>query len=275
MSTTLQQHQNKITNVSNPINANTLTLYFKNLITGKSGNFIETVNLLDNAVNAPSYSYYNIMANSYLQKNDFINAAISLQKSLEINPKQADVHYKLGLIHEIQGLEESGKYYTAAMQLDPNFSVIDNNLASMLVKSTRFFESFQNYVTENNINPDNPKYSELYFNLGRIFDIKGDFDSCITCFAIVIKHNPNNIKANYRLGFLYDIKGLLDESINCLLKTIELSPDYAEAYFLLGHKYFKKMEFLNSSLMYIKARELNPQYARPNTSLGNIYSNFN
>jgi len=241
MSTTLQQYQNQITNgtnVSNPINVSTLTLYFKNLMTGKNTNLVEAVNQLDNAVNTPSFSYYNLMANNYLQKNDFINAAVSFQKSLEINSKQADVHYKLGIIHDSQELDGAGQYYTIAMQLDPDFSAIDNNLASLLVRSTIFFESFQKYVAENNINPDDPKYSELYFNLGRIFDIKGDLESAVNCYIIVIKHNPEDLRVNYRLGFLYDIKGLLDESINCLLKTIELSPGFAEAYLVLGHKYF-------------------------------------
>jgi len=270
MSTVLRQYKNQVSNVLNPINANPLILYLKNLVT----NNLQSVNQLDKAVNAPSFSYYNTLGNNYFQRNDLVNAAISYQKSLEINSKQADICYKLGLIHDVQGLGGSEQYYTKAIHLNPDFSAIDFSLGSMLVKSIKFFESIQNYVKENNINPDESKYSEFYFNFGRLFDIKGDLDSCINCFEIVIKHNPNNIMANYRLGFLYDIKGLLDESIKCLLKTIELNPDFAEAYFDLGLKYFKKLDFLQSAQMYIKARDLNPQYARPNMSLGNIYNNI-
>ena len=104
MSTILQQYQNRITNISNPLktNVNALKLYFKNLI---NGNLIEAVNQIDNAVNAPSFNFYNIMGNSYFQKSDFINAAIAYQKSLEINSIQANIHYKLGIIHEIKGFK--------------------------------------------------------------------------------------------------------------------------------------------------------------------------
>jgi hypothetical protein len=108
------------------------------------------------------------------QLGEYKSAADCAQRSLELNPDQADVHNNLGLVFHDQGmLDEAAECYRRALTLNPTYATAFYNLAHTLREQKRLSEAADCCHSALQLLPGN---IESHVALGAIHLLGGDFE---------------------------------------------------------------------------------------------------
>ena len=118
---------------------------------------------------------------------------VVFQKSVQLDPQDAEAHNNLGVImNELGRLEEAETSIRQAIALKPN-------------------------------------YVEAYSNLGNIMNVQGRLEEAETSYRKAIALKPNYVKAHYDLGVILQKLERLDGEVS-YRKAIALKPNFAEAW---------------------------------------------
>lgn len=125
-----------------------------------------------------------------LKAGDVNGAKAAFEVAVQKNPKQADAHHYLGLVHDQTGnVAEAEKSYRRALELSPDLEESATNLAALLVEAGKLDEAAS--LMKKAI-AKNPKSAALQVNLGMALSGKGDVDGASKAFEEAIKLEPNN-----------------------------------------------------------------------------------
>jgi len=116
-----------------------------------------------------------------------------------------------------------------------------------------------------------PMYAEAYNNRAIAYIAKGQFDQAFSDFNKAIEINPQYAEAYLYRGGLYDHKGEYDRAISDFNKAIEINPRYVEAYSNRGYACAKKGEYDQAISDCTKAIEIDPQHAAAYLNRGLAY----
>ena len=72
---------------------------------------------------------------------------------------------------------------------------------------------------------EDPKFVKVYFNLGKLYERKGDMLSAATCYNEAVKVEPDFIVALYPLAVIYHKVKKYEQAIRAYLKCLEINPD--------------------------------------------------
>ena len=110
--------------------------------------------------------FYHSLGSFFLQKKDFDQAILLLDRSIELNPKSAQAYNIRGLTHSYK------KEYDLAL------------------------------ADYNNAVEINPGYAPAYYNRARLFETQGDFDRAISDLNKALEINPSYVFAHNNLAWL-------------------------------------------------------------------------
>jgi tetratricopeptide (TPR) repeat protein len=86
------------------------------------------------------------LAQAYITKRDFENAAAEMQRVIALNPHSEDARYRLGLIYLEQKLPAKAQdTFVQLLKVDPNSADGHNRLADALADQQRNFEALEEY----------------------------------------------------------------------------------------------------------------------------------
>ena len=123
---------------------------------------------------------------------------IAMQKSVELDPQDAEAHSNLGVILKDLGkLKESETSHRQAIALKPNLV-------------------------------------EAHNNLGNTLKIQGKLKEAEVCYKQAIALKPNYAEAHSNLGVTLQELGRLNEACSASIQAISLNPDFTDAYENLG-----------------------------------------
>ena len=103
---------------------------------------------------------------------------------------------------------------------------IHNILASILAREENFRDAEKHWKKAIKLDGE---FIDAYFNLGNMYDVKGDLMSASQCFSIVIKLDPNHAGALFSLGMIQHRANLFDKAIELYLKQWKLAPIITDA----------------------------------------------
>ena len=110
------------------------------------------------------------------------------QKSVELDPKNAENHNNLGnVFHKLGQLEDAEKSYKKAIELKPENAGAHNSLGNILHKCGRLDEAEKNYRKSITLKPD---FAIAYNNLGVILKKLGKEKAAIKSFKKAINLKP-------------------------------------------------------------------------------------
>lgn len=164
---------------------------------------------------------------SYLNDNNIQPAFVELQKSLEFNYKNKEVHNTIGVIY-LQKLEDYEKaifHFKEALKIDKEYPEAANNLGTAYAKTKRYNEAIEYYKQAIN----NPQYRNTALalnNLGMVYYRINKFDDAIEVFKEALKRYSNFHLPYYGLALCYNAKGMYGDSAIAMEKAIELDPLY-------------------------------------------------
>jgi len=86
------------------------------------------------------------LANAYIAKHDFENAAVEMQRVIALNPRNEDAYYRLGLIYlELKQPAKAQDTFARLLKLDPNSADGHAGLADAFADQHRNLEALNEY----------------------------------------------------------------------------------------------------------------------------------
>lgn len=152
-----------------------------------------------------------------------------LKKALDVNPKDEEAHFQLGMLYCFQEKLE--------------------------LSESAFFEALE-------INPNN---SETYTELGRLYRNFRLFDKAEPMFEKAIQVDPKNERAHYEFGKFYIDQEKLTEAEKLLVRAIEINPESVEGLIGLGRLNRKKGQLERAEPQLLLALKVNKKQGNTNT----------
>ena len=194
------------------------------------------------------------------------------QRSVQLEPKDADAHNNLGVIFQaLRKLVDAEASYTQAIILKPDYAQTHYNLGNTQQELGRLEKAEASYIQAITLKPD---FAEAYNNLGIILKKLGRLNEAETSYKKAIELKPDYLDAHNNLGVIFQEFGRLNEAEASYRKAITIKPDHAESYSNLGNIMNELERLEEAEVSYRKAIMLKPDYAEAYCNLGNIMNEF-
>ncbi len=202
---------------------------------------------------------YTRAAWEHLKSNDYEGAERQCRKALELNPKNADAYYFLGLaMFGRKQHDEAIRYLSQAAAIDPANSEIHTHLGVAFISKGMLNDAITHLQKSLQLAPDNV---EACFNLGVAMLQRGDRQEAIRYLLQAVRLQPDDQEAHYNLAVAFEQQGNVERAIQHYLRTVQLRPDHAKAHDKLGVALCRKGA-LHEGLPYLsKAVSLEPDNA--------------
>jgi type IV pilus biogenesis/stability protein PilW len=192
-----------------------------------------------NAENIKNAEVHNKLAESYLNKSQFNEAFVELQKALKLNPENKVTLNYLGYVSTQFGKNNDAiTYYKQAISVDPDYSEAHNNLGVVYAE----IEEWDNAIASFKSALKNPVYRTpvmAYSNMGYVFYRKGEFRKAADSFEEALIRNPISPRTLYLLGLVYIELDNDYEAIENFSKAVGIMPEYIDAHWELANAYLR------------------------------------
>jgi len=230
-------------------------------------------------------------ADEFLKADDFAGAERQCRKALELNPKNAIVHFTLGvaLAHQ-EKLDEAIRHFSEAISLEPGYVDAHYSLGQAMARQGKSDEAVRHFSAVLRLKPDHaeargyigsimfaggmlkeaavhlseavrldPNYADAHYNISQVMFRQGKFDAAVRHLSQVIRLKPDDAQAHYKLALTLAQQGHTDEAISHYSKAASLKPDVDTSpllHHLLATHYAEARRFREAVLSEEKALKL-------------------
>ena len=195
-------------------------------------------------------------------------AVFAEEKSVEIDPKDAEAHSNLGAtLIELGRLVEAKASCKQAIALKPDYAEAHNNLGLTLQELGRLDEAEASYTEAIVLKPD---YAEAHLNLANTLKELGRLDESEASYMQAIALKPDLVGAHSNLGNTLKELGRLEEAEAIFTQAIALKPDLAVPHNNLGVTFYELGRLKEAEASYKQAIALKPDYAEAHNNLGEL-----
>ncbi len=146
----------------------------------------------------------------HLQNGNYDKALIANIKSHELAINDHEAAYNLGInYHNLNDLDKAIKYYSLAININPNYPEAFNNLGIILINQNNLEEAYFNYKQAIKLKPN---FYEAFYNLGNCLKYQNKFKDAISNYVKAIELNPNYQSAYINWLVLIEKENLLSNS---------------------------------------------------------------
>ncbi|EAS07587.2 tetratricopeptide repeat protein (macronuclear) [Tetrahymena thermophila SB210] len=216
-------------------------------------------------INSNTPKIYEILCKIEQQKGNSLKAVEYIQKQMELEPQNADVYHRLGQLYHQSNPEEAKKNYIKSLQLDPKQKMVNYRLGLLEKEFTQQIKYYQNELI---INPQN---IEAISAVAMSLQCQGKYDLALQFLQKGLKRDPNNYILYKNIANVYSIQRKYYESIESYKQALNLNAQNIELLFLLANTYFLSGQTENAIDNYKEAIKLNPSYHQSYFELGKIY----
>jgi tetratricopeptide (TPR) repeat protein len=170
-------------------------------------------------------------------------------------------------LSSLRRFDEAERAYRLALDLNPDYSEVYNNLGNLLRIAGRLIESVQMFLKALELSPSS---AEVHNNYGNVLVDNGRYEEAVQYFLRATILNANYEIAFNNLGNVYNIIGKLDESERAYQRALELKPDYIEVYGNLGNLLRHAKRFNDAKAVFQYALSLTPDSAELLNNYGNV-----
>lgn len=208
----------------------------------------------------------NFSASAY----EFSRAAQSEKLAADANMQIAD------LLKLLKNESRAADYYSIAMDLSPNNSILRMKYARTLDKLGRYDEAVAQYNealanSKGNMEvlyaleriylkklAQTPSDAELNANIGAIKQAQGDFETALSYYGKAEQINPSNITTRLNVGTLYQQKKQYQKAIQAYDSVLTLYPNNTQALLYKAQVYKEMGDSKTAMSFYKKVLALDP-----------------
>lgn len=183
-----------------------------------------------------------------------------LQKSLGIDPNQADTYSNLGVAFwNLRDHENAAKAYRSAIALNPQYAAALNNLSMVLLDGfDQPNEALQALDQAVALDPD---YAEAFSNRGNVLQALSRYEEAVDSYDHAIALKPDAASAHNNRGNALRQLNRLTDAMSAYQKAIKLNPGYAEAFCNMGVVLASLGHLDDARQFYEKSLALDPKFA--------------
>jgi len=207
----------------------------------------------------------NNLGMALVQKGQVDEGIAEFQKTMEINPNDAEAHSNMGnaLLQKGQ-VDEAIAQFQKALEINPKYVEGYGNLGAAFLQKGQVDKAIGQYQKALGINPN---FAGGYSNLGAALLQKGEVDEAIAHFQKALGINPSNAEAHYNFGNALLQKGRMDEAMIQYQKALEINPNYAEAHSNLGVALLRSGQVDQAMAQFQEAVRLDPNNSNAQNNL--------
>lgn len=185
--------------------------------------FDEAIALLNEAKNVvpDEFRIYFLLGISYQREHKAIDAAMALEKAVQLNEKSIDALTALGLVYdEMKRHADSDSMYERAIRLDPSNHLLLNNYSySMAERGMQLDRALVMSKEAVRQQPTNQSYLDTY---GWIYFKMGQYEEAVRYISKAIEFGSTSPVIHEHLGDVYFRMGKKDKAIEYWQKALEL-----------------------------------------------------
>ena len=197
------------------------------------------------------------------QTGRIIESLTAMQKSVQLEPQDAEAHSNLGVtLKELGRLDEAEASYRQAIALKPDYALAHSNLGVTLKELGRLDEAEASYRQAIALKPD---YAEAHYNLGNMLKDLGRLDEAEASLQQAIALKPDYAEAHNRLLlclYLLDKQSLFFDKLDYLINEDTANATIGSLTCRSALKYGveKPNLFCREPLKYVLHIDMNTQY---------------
>ncbi len=231
-------------------------------------NYIETETMASSLMERfPHHGFaWKVLGALFKSQGDLEKSMVSLQKAVELSPKDAQVHNNLGAtLSDLGRLDEAEESYRHALEINPVYAEAHNNLGNTLRITGRLEDAEKSYRRALDLKPG---FALAHCNLGAVLNDLGRLGEAEASYLRALDLNPDFAEVHSNLGKILLDMGRLSESEASCRRALEIRSDYAEAYYNLGNTLKELRRLEEGEASYRQALDIKPDYAEAHNNLG-------
>jgi rhomboid protease GluP len=163
------------------------------------------------------------LAQAYVAKRDFENAAAELQRVIALSPRNEDTYYRLGMIDlEEKQAAKAADTFSQLLKVDPNSAPGHGGLADALANQRQNREALEEYKRAAAIDAG---YPGVYFNMGVMEARLKLYDDAIASL-VKQRQTADDIDNENLLAALYEAKGMTSDAATARQKATQLAASH-------------------------------------------------
>jgi Tfp pilus assembly protein PilF len=129
-----------------------------------------------------------------LARKAFPEAILAFEKALDLNPRDAVIHNRLGICYQHNGRPEQAQdHYERALEIDPEYAAVWNNLASLAHNQGDFEEAIERYERALSLKPD---LATTYKNIGSAYFAMSRFEQGLEAYQAAYRLDPSILQSS-------------------------------------------------------------------------------
>lgn len=145
-----------------------------------------------------------------MARKDYREAASLYLKALQLDPKNAVLHNKIGIANQQQvRLDDAKKYYERAIKLNNKYSEAINNLGTVYYSRKKYGSAISQYNKALKIAPDS---ASIYSNLGIAFFARKKYDDAFAAYRKALELDPDVFEHKSTYGVLLQERTVEDRA---------------------------------------------------------------
>tara|TARA_B100000674_G_scaffold497910_1_gene533492 strand:- start:1571 stop:3433 length:1863 start_codon:yes stop_codon:yes gene_type:complete len=131
--------------------------------------------------NSNAVVLWDLLANAHFLKKDYVEAAQSFEKVVELAPQSPKSHQNLGMFYQSIGkFNEALQCFQRAVNCDANYALAYNSAGNVLLKVGQVDTALQYFAKALQLDP---QLADAYSNMGKAFFIKGHLQAAAQGYA--------------------------------------------------------------------------------------------
>ena len=187
-----------------------------------------------NDATLPTYTLY-LLGTTLRLEGELSSAVLVLLKGHQQHPDDFWINHNLGVYYgkmEPPRVDESIRFYTAALALRSRSATVHNNLGTALLQKGLADQALASFQEALRIEPN---YANARCNLGNALADKGEFDQALVAIRAAIALQKDFPNGHLNLGIVLSRKGQRQKAIAAYREAIRLQKDFAEAHYNLAN----------------------------------------
>jgi len=175
----------------------------------------------------------NIVGQALLAQRKPSDAIPFFQMAIQKSPDQPNLHFNLCLAYQALGrIDFAIASAQQAITLDPKVAVLHSKLGQLMLQANAANDAIP--ILRHALTLD-PKSIPIRINLAQALTDTNDLTEAESVVRATLFLAPNEPTAHRMLGRIYQIRGEFDKAVPCFEKSIQIQPNQAAAYFALSY----------------------------------------
>lgn len=238
-------------------------------------NYSRAKHLLGTAIKLKNNSaqLYSALALAQSKSGGLAESQTNIEKALELQEKNVDADRNIGCVYlEKKDFQQALIFLNRAMDINPDDAVTVAALGNVYIalnSSNKALELWQTSLSGDKVKPEILNARAVYYINS------GNYSTAMNDLNLIISNTPNDFNALFLIGKINELQNNDIVAIDYYMKAADSCPYFAESSNCAAMLYSKQGNNRKATEILSTSIEIKPDYADSYSNLGLVYSRMN